>query len=138
VLFANFAEAVAEGRGKAQADALRRTRTDTVARRLLQPGTNAGETGIRTDPAFNGFRLKKSVFIANANGLYFHSSGLPESSVKTNCFRKSGLAGIRTRYGLADATISKNLFFRPPSPRRSSSTRMAPPPTVSGHRTRRR
>ena len=29
VLFANFAEAVAEGRGKAQADALRRTRTDT-------------------------------------------------------------------------------------------------------------
>ncbi len=34
VLFANFAEAVAEGRGKAQADALRRTKTDTVARRL--------------------------------------------------------------------------------------------------------
>ncbi|MGC8499457.1 MAG: potassium-transporting ATPase subunit KdpB [Acidimicrobiales bacterium] len=31
VLFANFAEAVAEGRGRAQADALRRTRTDTVA-----------------------------------------------------------------------------------------------------------
>ena len=30
VLFANFAEAVAEGRGKAQADALRRTRTETV------------------------------------------------------------------------------------------------------------
>ena len=35
VLFANFAEAVAEGRGKAQAVALRRTRTDTVARRLV-------------------------------------------------------------------------------------------------------
>ncbi len=34
VLFANFAEAVAEGRGKAQADSLRRTRTDTVARLL--------------------------------------------------------------------------------------------------------
>ncbi len=34
VLFANFAEAVAEGRGKAQADALRKTRKDTVARRL--------------------------------------------------------------------------------------------------------
>src|SRR6266851_4620965 len=31
VLFANFAEAVAEGRGKAQADALRRTRTETKA-----------------------------------------------------------------------------------------------------------
>ncbi|MEI7728592.1 MAG: potassium-transporting ATPase subunit KdpB [Verrucomicrobiota bacterium] len=34
VLFANFAEAVAEGRGKAQADALRKARKDTVARRL--------------------------------------------------------------------------------------------------------
>ncbi|HLI20348.1 MAG TPA: HAD-IC family P-type ATPase, partial [Stellaceae bacterium] len=34
VLFANFAEAVAEGRGKAQADALRRMRTETVAKLL--------------------------------------------------------------------------------------------------------
>jgi K+-transporting ATPase ATPase B chain len=34
VLFANFAEAVAEGRGKAQAATLRRTRSDTIARRL--------------------------------------------------------------------------------------------------------
>jgi potassium-transporting ATPase ATP-binding subunit len=35
VLFANFAEAVAEGRGKAQADSLRRSRTKTKARRLV-------------------------------------------------------------------------------------------------------
>jgi K+-transporting ATPase ATPase B chain len=35
VLFANFAEAVAEGRGKAQADALRMTKTDTIARKVL-------------------------------------------------------------------------------------------------------
>jgi len=34
VLFANFAEAVAEGRGKAQADSLRKSRKETVARRL--------------------------------------------------------------------------------------------------------
>jgi K+-transporting ATPase ATPase B chain len=34
-LFANFAEALAEGRGKAQADALRKTRTETSARRLV-------------------------------------------------------------------------------------------------------
>ena len=34
VLFANFAEAVAEGRGKAQADTLRRTRTETKAKRI--------------------------------------------------------------------------------------------------------
>ena len=34
VLFANFAEAMAEGRGKAQADTLRKTKTETIARRL--------------------------------------------------------------------------------------------------------
>ena len=39
VLFANFAEAMAEGRGKAQADQLRRTRKETTARRLRQDGT---------------------------------------------------------------------------------------------------
>ncbi|MBN8916801.1 MAG: potassium-transporting ATPase subunit KdpB [Rhizobiales bacterium] len=38
VLFANFAEAVAEGRGKAQADSLRRTRTETQAKLLTGSG----------------------------------------------------------------------------------------------------
>ncbi|MBE3576010.1 MAG: hypothetical protein IMW99_11300 [Firmicutes bacterium] len=35
VLFANFAESVAEGRGKAQAETLRRTRTETLAKRIV-------------------------------------------------------------------------------------------------------
>jgi K+-transporting ATPase ATPase B chain len=39
VLFANFAEAMAEGRGKAQANALRKTRTKTMANRLRADGT---------------------------------------------------------------------------------------------------
>jgi K+-transporting ATPase ATPase B chain len=38
VLFANFAEAMAEGRGKAQADALRKTRTSTMANKMLDNG----------------------------------------------------------------------------------------------------
>ncbi|MGA3210981.1 MAG: potassium-transporting ATPase subunit KdpB [Terriglobales bacterium] len=38
VLFANFAEAMAEGRGKAQADTLRKARSETVANRLLDDG----------------------------------------------------------------------------------------------------
>ncbi|HVX61605.1 MAG TPA: potassium-transporting ATPase subunit KdpB [Pirellulales bacterium] len=37
VLFANFAEALAEGRGKAQAEALRQSRTETIAKRLVEP-----------------------------------------------------------------------------------------------------
>jgi K+-transporting ATPase ATPase B chain len=38
VVFANFAEAMAEARGKAQADALRKTKTDTIARKILPNG----------------------------------------------------------------------------------------------------
>ena len=47
VLFANFAEAMAEGRGKAQADTLRKARSETEARRLLANGT------IETVPSAN-------------------------------------------------------------------------------------
>ncbi|GER91568.1 hypothetical protein KDW_57300 [Dictyobacter vulcani] len=42
VIFANFAEAMAEGRGKAQADALRKTRTTTPAKRLKQRDRTSG------------------------------------------------------------------------------------------------
>ena len=38
VLFANFAEAMAEGRGKAQADTLRKARSETMANRLMKDG----------------------------------------------------------------------------------------------------
>jgi potassium-transporting ATPase ATP-binding subunit len=53
VVFANLAEAVAEGRGKAQAEALRRTRTDTVARRLphWQPGDDPAAVAEEGVPA---------------------------------------------------------------------------------------
>ncbi|PZQ10795.1 MAG: K(+)-transporting ATPase subunit B [Ancylobacter novellus] len=43
VYFATFSEAVAEGRGKAQADALRRTRSETMAKRLLGDGDRVEE-----------------------------------------------------------------------------------------------
>ncbi len=48
VVFANMAEAVAEGRGKAQAETLRKTKRETVARRLVgwQPGAKA----VREEP----------------------------------------------------------------------------------------
>ena len=49
VLFANFAEAVAEGRGKAQADTLRKTRTETRAKRILSPDDHALYEGVSAD-----------------------------------------------------------------------------------------
>jgi K+-transporting ATPase ATPase B chain len=44
VLFANLAEAVAEGRGKAQAATLRKAKTETAAHRLLDPAATSGPT----------------------------------------------------------------------------------------------
>jgi K+-transporting ATPase ATPase B chain len=41
VVFANFAEAMAEGRGKAQADNLRKARKDVMAKRLAEPKREA-------------------------------------------------------------------------------------------------
>ena len=45
VLFANFAEAMAEGRGKAQADTLRKSRTETVAHKLKADGSKEEISG---------------------------------------------------------------------------------------------
>ncbi|MBN8965269.1 MAG: potassium-transporting ATPase subunit B, partial [Rhizobiales bacterium] len=49
VLFANFAEAVAEGRGKAQADTLRRTRTETRAKRVVLPDNYDVHEGVSAE-----------------------------------------------------------------------------------------
>src|SRR5215813_5638562 len=49
VVFANLAEAVAEGRGKAQAETLRRTKRETVARRLV--GWRPGQADTREEEA---------------------------------------------------------------------------------------
>ncbi|CAG1773152.1 hypothetical protein BAC2_03639, partial [uncultured bacterium] len=46
VVFANFAEAMAEGRGKAQADALRKARRDVMAKKLSNPQRNAKFTEV--------------------------------------------------------------------------------------------
>nr|WTB36119.1 potassium-transporting ATPase subunit KdpB [Streptomyces sp. NBC_00830] len=62
VIFANLAEAVAEGRGKAQAETLRRTKTDTMARRLTD--WRPGATSLREEevPA-SGLRLGDHVVV---------------------------------------------------------------------------
>ncbi len=57
VLFANFAEALAEGRGKAQAEALRRTRQTTQAKRMREPRFGAAfelvpSTSLRKNDVF--------------------------------------------------------------------------------------
>ena len=58
VLFANFAEAMAEGRGKAQADTLRKARSETVANRL------AGNDGRVEQVASSKLRAGDLVFVS--------------------------------------------------------------------------
>ncbi len=55
VLFANFAEAIAEARGKAQADSLRKTRQDTPAKKFL----SVGETFVGEIKIVSSSELKK-------------------------------------------------------------------------------
>jgi K+-transporting ATPase ATPase B chain len=65
VVFANLAEAVAEGRGKAQAETLRRTKRETVARRLI--GWQPGQTELRED-AVPGTQLQLGDFVVAEAG----------------------------------------------------------------------
>ena len=63
VLFANFAEAIAEARGKAQADSLRKTRQDTPAKKVLSVGeTFLGEIKIVSSSALK----KGDIFFCEA------------------------------------------------------------------------
>src|SRR3954449_4683293 len=66
VLFANFAEAMAEGRGKAQADTLRKARTETVANRLVAGGRS------ETVPAAN---LRKGDMVMVKAGEFIPADG---------------------------------------------------------------
>jgi K+-transporting ATPase ATPase B chain len=61
VIFANFAEAMAEGRGKAQADTLRKTRTETVANRVV--------SGNRIEKVAAGSLRKEDVVMVHAGEL---------------------------------------------------------------------
>ena len=60
VLFANFAEAMAEGRGKAQADALRSARKDVLAKKLREPRYGAAHE----DVAASSLRKGDAVLVA--------------------------------------------------------------------------
>ncbi len=66
LLFANFAEAIAEARGKAQADSLRKTREDTPAK-LIQP---VGEMFVNEVKIISSSQLKKGdIFLCEAGDI---------------------------------------------------------------------
>jgi len=65
VLFANFAEAMAEGRGKAQADTLRRAKTETIAQRIVGE-SSVGVEGVKTEPVPGPNLRKQDVVLVRA------------------------------------------------------------------------
>src|SRR5882762_7998911 len=70
VIFANFAEAVAEGRGKAQAETLRRTRQETVARKVRTWPAPEDVLPIANEEMIPASRLKKGdLVVVEANQL---------------------------------------------------------------------
>jgi K+-transporting ATPase ATPase B chain len=76
VIFANFAEAMAEGRGKAQADALRKSRTKSVGRKLMPDGS------IQTVPAES--LRKGDIFVVEANELIAADGEIIEGAASVN------------------------------------------------------
>jgi len=76
VLFANFAEAMAEGRGKAQADALRKARRDITARRLdrTPPNGNFDPRTAKTTPVTSA-DLRKGQLVLVEAGEFIPSDG---------------------------------------------------------------
>jgi len=64
VVFANFAEAIAEGRGRAQAETLRKMRKETMARRLLD-----GAQGTREEEVASSLLRKGDLVVVEANQL---------------------------------------------------------------------
>jgi K+-transporting ATPase ATPase B chain len=76
VVFANFAEAMAEGRGKAQADTLRKSRTRSVGRKLMPNGS------IQSVPAES--LRKGDIFIAEANELIAADGEIIEGAASVN------------------------------------------------------
>ncbi|HLJ65638.1 MAG TPA: potassium-transporting ATPase subunit KdpB [Stellaceae bacterium] len=70
LLFANFAESVAEGRGKAQAASLRKTRTETTARKVV--GNDGGKPSLQPVSALN---LKPGDVVVVEAGEFIPSDG---------------------------------------------------------------
>lgn len=69
VLFANFSEALAEGRGKAQAEALRKARQDTPAKRLQGPAKTVESALAKTEVVSSTQLKKNDLYLVEAGDL---------------------------------------------------------------------
>ena len=131
VVFANLAEAVAEGRGKAQAETLRRAKRETMARRLVSWRPGADPASLREDPV-PGTELHLGDHVVVEAGQVIPGDGdvvegvasVDESAItgeSAPVIRESG--GDRSAVTGGTTVLSDRIVVRsPPSRARRSST----------------
>src|SRR5262245_57742711 len=74
VIFANVAEAMAEGRGKAQADTLRKAKTETYGSRIIHQGNNTGLEDLRLEKVL-ATQLRKGDLVLVKAGEFIPGDG---------------------------------------------------------------
>ena len=125
VVFANFAEAMAEGRGKAQADTLRRARRDIVAKKLTSPQYGAACTAVSAATLRQGdvIVVEAGDFIPSDGEVLEGIASVDESAItgeSAPVIRESG--GDRSAVTGGTRVLSDWLVIRIRKPSSSSST----------------
>jgi potassium-transporting ATPase ATP-binding subunit len=126
VLFANFAEAMAEGRGKAQADALRAARRDVLAKRLDAPRRTAGQQLLSASQLRTGdVVLAEAGDIVPADGEVIEGVASVDESAVTGesapVIRESAGTGAASPAAPASCPTGSSSTSRPTPARRSST-----------------
>ncbi len=125
VLFANLAEAVAEGRGRAQAATLRATRRDTMARRLLADGDRGARAGHRPRRSATGSSCEAGDVIPGDGDVVEGVASVDESAItgeSAPVIRESGGDRSAVTGGTKVLSRPRSSCRSPPRPATRSST----------------
>ncbi|HEX7608470.1 MAG TPA: potassium-transporting ATPase subunit KdpB [Candidatus Cryosericum sp.] len=142
VLFANFAEALAEGRGKAQADSLKKTRNEAVANRLRSDGTTEtvaaidlvkGDTVVVSDnetipsdgEIVQGVALVDESAITGESAPVIRESGGDRTGVTGGTRVLSGTIHLRITANMGDTFLDQMIAMVESSSRRKTPNEVA-------------
>jgi len=142
VLFANFAEALAEGRGKAQADSLKKTRNEAVANRLRSDGTTEtvaaidlvkGDTVVVSDnetipsdgEIVEGVALVDESAITGESAPVIRESGGDRTGVTGGTRVLSGTIHLRITANMGDTFLDQMIAMVESSSRRKTPNEVA-------------
>jgi len=142
VLFANFAEALAEGRGKAQADSLKKARNDAIANRLLPDGSteSVGATSLvkgdvvlikdneiipSDGEIIEGVALVDESAVTGESAPVIRESGGDRTGVTGGTHVLSGTIHIRITAGMGETFLDQMIAMVESSSRRKTPNEIA-------------